>query len=115
MNIEDDPQPANITIDRPHQLLIIDWSDGAHCEYPLPGLRFICPCASCRGGHENMGLPIDPADLHKSPPPPASSEVVDAQIVGHYALQITWADGHNAGIYPWTMLRPLCPGDAKAG
>ncbi|NOZ70928.1 MAG: DUF971 domain-containing protein [Chloroflexi bacterium] len=104
-----DPQPTNITIDRPRQLLIIDWLDGAHCEYPLPGIRNICPCAECQGGHENMGQPIDPADLRRNPPPGVSSEVVSADILGGYALQITWADGHNAGIYAWTILRPLCP------
>jgi len=109
------PQPANITIDRPRKMLIIDWSDGAHCEYPLPGLRYVCPCVTCRGGHEFMGLPIDPADLHKSPPPTVSTEVVDAAIVGSYALQITWSDGHSAGIYPWTMLRPLCPDTSTTG
>lgn len=104
-----DPQPTNITIDRSRQLLIIDWLDGAHCEYPLPGIRYVCPCAECRGGHEFMGQPIDPADLYKTPPPGVSTEVVNAEILGGYALQITWADGHNAGIYAWTILRPLCP------
>ena len=31
-----DPRPRNVTIDRPAGLLVIDWQDGAHCEYPLP-------------------------------------------------------------------------------
>lgn len=104
-----EPRPRSITIDRPRGLLIIDWMDGAHCEYPLAGIRNICPCVSCRGGHEYMGLPIDPAELTKTPPPGVSTEVVSAAFVGDYALQITWADGHNSGIYAWTLLRPLCP------
>lgn len=104
-----DPRPLSITLDRPRSLLVIDWQDGAHCEYPLPGVRFICPCVSCRGGHEFMGQAIDPADLYKTPPPGVSTEVTGAAFVGDYALQITWADGHGSGIYGWTLLRPLCP------
>jgi DUF971 family protein len=28
-------------------------------------------------------------------------------VVGSYALQITWADGHNDGIYSYELLRRL--------
>jgi DUF971 family protein len=108
-----DPRPRNITIDRPNNLLIIDWLDGGHCEYPIAGIRTICPCAACKGGHEFMGLPVDPADLFKNPAPGISTEVVDASFVGDYGIQIAWADGHTGGLYSWTMLRPLCPQDAE--
>jgi DUF971 family protein len=29
--------------------------------------------------------------------------------VGNYALNIEWSDGHRTGIYPWDMLRAICP------
>jgi DUF971 family protein len=29
--------------------------------------------------------------------------------VGNDALHIDWSDGHYTGIYPWDMLRALCP------
>lgn len=106
-----DPRPRNITVDRPRQVLVIDWLDGVHCEYPLPGLRFICPCVQCRGGHEYMGRMVEPAELFETPPPGVSTEVVGANFVGDYAIQIVWADGHNSGIYGWSLLRPLCPQD----
>ena len=32
---------------------------------------------------------------------------VDAQPVGHYALQLRFGDGHERGIYPWALLRTL--------
>lgn len=108
-----DSRPQSITLDRPRGLLLIDWQDGAHCEYPLAGIRFICPCVSCRGGHEFMGLAVDPADLQKTPPVGVSTEVTSAAFVGDYALQITWADGHSSGIYAWSLLRPLCPQPAR--
>jgi DUF971 family protein len=103
------PTPRSITVDRPHQLLIIDWEDGAHCEYPLPGIRYICPCAECRGGHEHMGKPIPPEDIFKTPAPGVSTELADVQLVGNYGIQFFWKDGHNAGLYSWNILRPLCP------
>ena len=106
-----DPRPQNITIDRPNNLLIIDWLDGVHCEYPLPGIRYVCPCAQCRGGHEYMGLPVDPADIFKTPAPGVSTEVTNAGFVGDYGIQFVWGDGHDDGLYTWEFLRPLCPQD----
>ena len=35
--------------------------------------------------------------------------LVDMQEVGRYALQPFWADGHQTGFYPFTLLRSLCP------
>ena len=32
-----------------------------------------------------------------------------AELVGRYALQIFWNDGHSAGIYAFDYLRSLCP------
>lgn len=28
--------------------------------------------------------------------------------MGSYAINITWEDGHNYGIYPWDYLLALC-------
>jgi DUF971 family protein len=33
--------------------------------------------------------------------------VKDIQTVGGYAIQITWKDDHNTGIYTWEYLRKL--------
>lgn len=32
-----------------------------------------------------------------------------AELVGRYALQIFWNDGHSSGIYAFSYLRDLCP------
>ena len=48
-----------VTADRNSKELIISWSDGAECRYPFAGLRAICPCVECKGGHANMGGPPD--------------------------------------------------------
>ena len=42
---------------------------------------------------------------------PDVQEVTDVRMVGNYALNFTWADGHNAGIYTWELLRQLADSD----
>ena len=32
-----------------------------------------------------------------------------ADLVGRYALQMYWSDGHSTGIYTFDYLRDLCP------
>ena len=104
------PKPIDITVVRSKAVLEIEWDDGHLGEYPLSGLRAACPCAECRGGHENMGHPGSPELLETPLKPGMSSEVQDMEIVGNYALQLTWKDGHTYGIYTWDYLRALSPG-----
>jgi DUF971 family protein len=33
------------------------------------------------------------------------------ELVGNYALQLWWDDGHNTGIYTWDYLRRMDPSD----
>lgn len=110
-------KPKNITLDRPQQRLVIDWNDGTQCAYALNVLREGCPCADCRGGHANMGKPPDIDSLLVIPLVRTKSyEVARVEPVGHYALKVTWTDGHDAGIYTWPYLRELCAGlAAKSG
>jgi DUF971 family protein len=103
------PRPVNITASRSKSLLIIDWDDGHHSEYPLAGLRAACPCAECKGGHEKMGGPGSPDMLNIPLSGSESSELVGLQAVGNYAIQAFWKDGHSYGIYNWEYLRQLCP------
>ncbi len=103
------PRPKRIAASRSRRLVIIDWDDGRQCEYPLAGLRAACPCAECRGGHENMGLPGSPEMLNAPPPAGSSTELQSLEPVGNYALQLVWKDGHSYGIYSWDYLRELCP------
>ncbi len=101
-------RPTNITLDRTQGLLFIDWSDGRSCQYPLAHLREACPCAECRGGHHNMGMANAPENLLDLKP--ARSYVVEnVEMVGNYALQFFWDDGHHSGIYTWEYLHHLCP------
>ncbi len=95
--------PTTIRL-KDHATLTIEWSDGHGGPLSLRTLRDECPCAGCKG--ESV--------LFQSytPPPqpelPGKYELVKAEPVGHYALQLTWKDGHATGIYTWGTLRALC-------
>lgn len=110
------PRPTAITLnkkDPQNQYLEISWADGETCQYPLPHLREACPCAECRGGHENMGMANAPKNL-LTLTPARSYEMTELNPVGNYALQPVWDDGHASGIYTWEYLRYLCPHDETA-
>ncbi|MEX1136147.1 MAG: DUF971 domain-containing protein [Balneolales bacterium] len=96
----------NITVHQEDQNLTITWQDNHESVYPLEGLRRACPCVFCQGGHENMGKPVDP-DILKTPPT-RIWKITDLKVVGNYAIQIIWDDGHNTGIYRFERLRDMC-------
>ncbi len=102
-------RPKKVSASRSRRLLLIDWEDGHHSEYPLAGLRAACPCAECRGGHEGMGKAGSPDMLEIPLAPAAKAELENMEGVGNYALQLVWKDGHTYGIYTWEYLRGLCP------
>ena len=102
--------PTNITLQQSTGTLAVTWPDGRTCHYPVAQLRMACPCAECRGGHANMGRQSDPdslSDLH----PDRDYRVERLELVGNYALQFFWDDGHHAGIYTWDFLYRLCPAE----
>lgn len=101
-------RPTNITLDKQQGILKIDWSGGQTCEYPLSHIREACPCVECRGGHHNMGMANAPQDLLKLMPV-RSYRVENAEMIGNYAIQFYWDDGHHTGIYTWEYLFHLCP------
>ena len=102
-----DPRPTGITADRTQSTLTITWSDGVTAVYPFALLRNACPCAECRGGHENM-TPDPTPDMFQIPiMDPRATRLTDIQAVGNYAIVLVWEDGQQYGIYNWHYLRAL--------
>jgi DUF971 family protein len=97
MDIPDVEPPTSIELDRAHHLTL-EWPDGATTRFALDDLRRNCPCAECRGKREQHEL-VGPAP--GGPPVQAA----DAHLVGGWGLSITWSDGHDTGIFAWSMLR----------
>jgi DUF971 family protein len=38
---------------------------------------------------------------------PGMYDLTNIQVVGNYAVQADWKDGHNTGIYSWDILRGI--------
>lgn len=105
--LNDQTTPTGVTHDRKQHTVTITWRDGHESVFDLDVLRAICPCVMCRGGHDKMGPEHDPDLLTLVPA--STYELQDMQLVGNYALQLQWVDGHNSGIYTWEYLRRMCP------
>ena len=85
------------------QELAIVWNDGQESYIPLERLRRACPCAACGGEPDVMGNIIRPEVSYEE----SSFELRGYHVVGGYALQPIWGDGHASGLYPFTFLRQL--------
>lgn len=84
--------------------LALRWDDGSETFLPLEHLRRACPCAGCKGETDVMG------NVYKGPDVPLKPESFVLRRltpVGTYALQPTWADGHNSGLFTFDYLRQL--------
>ena len=55
-----------------------------------------------------MGQEFEPGNLLELKPR-RSWRMTDVSLVGSYALQPVWDDGHDTGIYSWDYLWRLCP------
>jgi DUF971 family protein len=100
-------RPTQITIDRGAGVMQVAWQDGHQSDFSLTWLRGNCPCATCREERRAAVENTNPLRLVSTPPP--STAVAAAEFVGHYAIRLTWDDGHATGIYPFTGLRACCP------
>jgi DUF971 family protein len=96
--------PTTIHADRGAGQLEIGWQDGHRTTYDTTTLRWLCPCAFCRG---EAGLP---GWLDSGPTLTAEqTSLVDIAMVGAYAVAPTWGDGHHTGYYTFALLRDRCP------
>jgi DUF971 family protein len=87
--------------------LFIEWNTGEKFSLAYLEIRYHCPCAHCID--EKTGKRI----LEKSSIPP-TIRPQDVQLVGHYAIQITWSDAHQTGIYHYDWLFELCRAQGKS-
>ena len=78
----------------------ITWSDEAETRYTAAGLRRACPCAACVNEWtgekmlDEKSIADDMSFRHIS-------------IVGRYALNFHFSDGHDTGIFSFDYLRKV--------
>jgi len=95
----------------------ITWADNHTSHYDFAYLRDECPCATCNEKrdqehqHQHAGVGTKAAVI-SSPALPMFKPKMRAQSatqVGNYAVQISFNDGHNTGIFSYEHLRNICP------
>lgn len=81
--------------------LKIRWSDGHESQYTPAQMRANCRCAACVNeltGERTFAPESIPQDL----------KLLEARVVGNYALGFSFSDGHGTGIYAFEHLRKIC-------
>lgn len=89
------PSPQDITVHGASRLLEIAFSDGQAFRIPFELMRVYSPSAEVQGhgpGQETLQTGKREVD------------VVALEQVGNYAVQPTFSDGHESGIYTWEYL-----------
>lgn len=100
--------PMPVEIDRSAETRItVRWDDDHESAWTARELRLLCPCAGCVD--EVTGEPIlDPATV------PDDIRALGARLVGRYAVEFHWSDGHSTGMYTFPLLRASCRCEACA-
>ena len=81
--------------------ILIAWDCGERFTLPYTELRYQCPCAACvdeATGHRTIRREAVRSDVRPK----------DVRVVGRYAVQFTWSDGHGTGMYPFDLLHAVC-------
>lgn len=89
------PQPTEIKLHQKSRILEIAFSDGKTFQLPCEFLRVYSPSAEVRGhgpGQEVLQVGKKNVEIQKIDP------------VGSYAIQLTFSDSHDTGLYSWDLL-----------
>lgn len=93
-------EPPLRILRREPEIIGFEWPDGSSSSVTARALRLGCPCARCVDEFTGAAL-LDPKtvseDLTQS----------SVELVGNYALCVTFSDGHRTGIFTWAALRRL--------
>ncbi len=92
-------QPKRIEV--VNNKLNITWSDNSQSSVGTLQLRKNCPCAVCTSqpdGSDEMKVRRYTENKIK---------ISSVSVVGNYALNINWQDGHHTGIYEFSVLKNL--------
>ncbi|MDZ4288695.1 MAG: gamma-butyrobetaine hydroxylase-like domain-containing protein [Prosthecobacter sp.] len=83
--------------------LAILWEDGSEDYIPTEKLRAWSPSAETTGERDLMGRKIGGSDQKTYP----GVTVRNWRIIGGYAVQFDFSDGHNTGLYGFEYLKKL--------
>ncbi|SAL14591.1 hypothetical protein AWB64_00716 [Caballeronia sordidicola] len=92
------PIPTGIVVHSRTRALELQYANDQTYRVPFELLRVYSPSAEVQGhGPGQETLQTGKRDV----------SIISVDPVGHYALQLTFSDGHNTGIYSWDILYDL--------
>jgi DUF971 family protein len=91
----DTPTPTDLTVHGQTRVLEISFSDGGHFRIPFELMRIYSPSAEVQG--HGPGQEILQTGKREV-------EVTALEPIGNYAVQPTFSDGHDTGIFSWDYL-----------
>src|SRR4051812_13943109 len=92
--------PTRIDRHSPTEMLV-EWNQGERYALPFFELRFLCPCAGCvdeHTGERTLKREALASDIRP----------LGVQTVGRYAVQVSWSDRHETGMYHYDRLLEIC-------
>ena len=98
--------PVEIELDRAGRRLLFSWADGRRSAYDWEYLRWRCPCAWCAGEGGRPGA-LEGRDSLSAD----ETTMADVNLVGRYAVQPTWQDAHDTGMFTFRALRAMAEQD----
>ena len=98
MSTSTTPHPGSLTVHGATRVLEIGFSNGHSFRIPFELMRVYSPSAEVQGhGPGQEVLQTGKREV----------DVVELAQVGNYAVQPTFSDGHNSGIFSWDYLYHL--------
>ncbi len=92
------PQPTALTLHQASRVLEIGFADGSLFRIPFELMRVYSPSAEVQGhGPGQEVLQTGKRDVG----------ITKLEMVGHYAVQPTFSDGHDTGLFAWPYLYKL--------
>jgi len=98
------PIPESVVLVRDRSRLHLVWRGGKASEIDAGRLRSACRCAGCTRARIDGVFPGSFDGL----------SIKTIGVIGDYAINIVFADGHARGIFPWEFLRSLALQDDLA-
>ena len=92
------PQPTDIKLRTSSRLLEVRFDDGSCFELPFEYLRVFSPSAEVKGHGGGEGVLLTAKQ---------NVGITGVEPVGNYALRLLFDDGHNTGLYSWSVLYEL--------
>lgn len=90
--------PTELRLNRADRILSVSFDDGSHFRLPAEYLRVESPSAEVQG-HSPAQKQLVAGKRHVA--------IVAVDPVGNYAVRLSFDDGHDSGIYSWTLLYRL--------